>query len=310
MDIANEGGNVGRARREILEAEHLIPNKGSQLKTIVEELYSDALSTAQADEISELVHNIRFAYHRERSATTKVQALDFTESSSEFLGNIEDAPDDESSELIRSYGLVWVHESPLVCLASGERSSEIAKHHLNYPVESIEQIAAAYLRSPYMQSSTLEWALINSLLYAETRAFIETLGQTLVGSVGIGHTSRASIWRALGASVGSVVLEGVKLVATGAASMMVGEGDRAASVLLFVSITAARWIYRARGQKQKQKIVQLADVMIGVHQLAKNQHFNAGVVRHAAYAATEQGAVFSDYVYHLLDRRIRDACSK
>lgn len=303
MDIRNNEILGGDGWRDLLKDGHSILGRHHTAQ-IINELCRSIDDPQCANAIDDLINQMRLAFHRERPGDLQAQSVDFTEAPAEFLEAISDAPEELRDKLILAYDTVWLHESPETLFLYGEKASGIAKTHLNYQVEQIEQAARMYLDLPGAHSPTLEWAIVNSLLYAESLAFLQTV--TFAGNIFAGASSAKGLspWKIMLTSVGSLLWEGVKLLATAAISYAIGQEDRTASIVLFLAITGARWFIPTQKGRQQEKISVLAQAMMGAHGLAKRRAFNAGVVRQQAYHATTLGAVFSDYVYEILDRQI------
>ena len=296
-----------RAWINAIANKHLIGRNYSQVHRILVELTQHPDSRALEDEIDDLLFEIRAVFHYRREATAQVPALNFTEEPEEFVEKIKDASEKEKAELMHAYGVVWLHQDVGVDLTGGKRNSILNRYCLQAPVEQIEQIAERYLSHPSLRSNMLEWIIVNSLLYAETHAYAESVTTLPQAWIGVGSEKGPSWWKAEIFNLGWWSLELVKWVITGVLAMYVGGADRAAAVILFAAITGARWFRIYKKKEPKRKEVRLAIEMSQAHVAAKKLSFNSGLVRHIAYTATVKGAVFNDYVYAILDRRVRHA---
>lgn len=288
----------------VIREGHIVSGERSQIALIIDELCASANDPSLANAIDELVSEARMAFHRRRPGDLQSRPVDFNETPSEFLEAISDAPDSLRDELIRSYETVWLHEPPETLFLYGVQASVIEKKNLYYEVDQIEYVAQLYLDLPGAKSPTLEWAIVNSLLYAESLAFLQEVAAMRSLLAGASSAKGLSIWKVMAVSAGGWIWEGLKLLATAAISYAIGQGDHTASIVLFLAITGARWFVPTQKKRQQQDVVVLAQAMTGAHRLAKRSAFNAGVVRQQAYHATTLGAVFSDYVFEILDRRI------
>ncbi|WP_103035282.1 hypothetical protein [Castellaniella caeni] len=291
---------------EILNVHTL--NRNSQVAKAARELCASGGSDKR-DLINELLREARHAFHRYRPADQKVPELRFGASADEIKAAISDCPRETANKIIDAYGTLWLHEVPDVILYDGYENSVIGKRYLNCDVSLIESVAHTYLADHSLRSPTLEWAIINSLLYAETAAYMETLSTWTSTLSGFNSAHGISRWKLWIFSAARLSAEIAKLGVTALFSAWIGGDDRIVEALVFLSITAARWFVPTQKKRQTLAAASLASGMEKVHRLAKNITFNARAVREAAYGATRSGAIFSDYIFHLLDRRVREADS-
>jgi len=289
---------------QVIREGHLVSGERSQISRIIDELCASVNEPDFADAIDELVGEARMAFHTPRPGDLKSPPVNFTESPGQLLEAIGDAPDGLRDELIRCYETLWLYEPPETLFLHGLEASAIEKKSLRYEVGQIEYVAQLYLDLPGAKSPTLEWAIVNSLLYAESLAFLQEMAAMRSLLAGASSDKGLSIWKVMAVSAGGWIWEGAKLAATAAISYALGQGDHAASIMLFLAITGARWFVPTQKKRRQQSVIVLAQAMTGAHRLAKRSAFNAGVVRQQAYHATTLGAVFSDYVFEILDRRI------
>lgn len=165
-----------------------------------------------------------------------------------------------------------------------------------------------------MHSGFLEWALIDALIYAECIAFAQMVvsGQMVIGLQVPGELQGISpsklAGKELAKGAGRAALELAKVVAT----FIVANGLAAENVqtawIITTGVTAARWVRLAilqQGAPAPQAPAALLTKMAGAHELLKWRHFNARAFRQELYRLSSEGAVFSPWVFNILDARIR-----
>lgn len=165
----------------------------------------------------------------------------------------------------------------------------------------MEHVANMYLGNQWMKSKTLEWILIDAILFAETVEF---------GKV-VNDVPAQKFFSILGRSVWETVKfafsEGLALVITAFVSSIIDSTQGTVFWIAFATITIIRWLRPMRFEQIKAKAKNriLLFEMIGVYESKmKSYSFNPRLLRELIYDLEKKGAVYSPWVYHLLDRII------
>ena len=174
MDLIQD--QAGNEWIKELIGNHSIGARGGQTSTIILELCMSCNDPAFMQQIDVLLEDIRSTFHRYRPGDKKyTKDVTFMDTPKGFQEKIADAPKDLKAELVESYDLVWLHEEAKVGFSVDDDRSLIAKNYLLCEPDEIEFVAIDYLAVPQWRSKTLEWVLVNSLLYAATQSFFEML---------------------------------------------------------------------------------------------------------------------------------------
>lgn len=275
-----------------------------QVRTIVNELASSASRLSASHEaledlISQLgfLRDVRSAFHLPK----KIEGFEgydiFSLWPADFLALVATRPEQERTSLTREYDEVWRHFRMWHVVKNGEVKSGAPRYGFEPKVDELESIAFRLLRDPRLFSPTLEWALMDALIYAECVAFKDSVPFE-DEILGVPVTEIVKL-------VGYILGEAVTLLATYLIAGFLGGGDRHVTWTITTGVTAARWVCMAVvGRKSKSRGALMAQ-MASTHELLKSQHFDAANFRASLYKAASEGAVFSPWVYRLLEGRIR-----
>ena len=224
----------------------------------------------------------------------------------ELVGEIADIrervkglPPPEGNKLAEAYDTVWATKPSRDRIASSSLdpadSGELA-------VFEVESAAENYLASG-LTSFTLERLVVDALLFAETAAFARELLRIFPQS----ETTHAS-------TVKLVALEAGWLIGTAFVAFVADSHAGAAFWVVFCAITAVRWLRQkpnstAADPERSRLFGLLNDMAVTQGRMVSNRH-NPRLVRERLYDLERRGAVFSQYVYSMLDRWIeRDTAS-
>jgi hypothetical protein len=182
-------------------------------------------------------------------------------------------------------------------------------------VAKLEVVARKYLELSAGRSQTLEWVLIDALMYCECVAYAQTVltDKTLLGlalpSELKGVSAGANFKKALKVSAKQAAVEVVALAAAGLIAAVLAQSNTEAFWIIMVGVTGARWIRSAvlkhgvmtPGMERGKLLLR----MVAVHKLLKAGWFSAQHIRDQLNRAADAGADFSSSVFELLDARIR-----
>lgn len=313
-----------RRWRATVDAERFLDNhRYSQLSVAGEELLQSAgrarMSESQAStlgqHLSKVMELARSAFHPVR-ADERLSSLAFSSPRASFLKELRECiPQAERGALIEQYGRLWRHYPISWVIANGE--DQFGPEKDGFPTEKapLEEAASRLCHRPEVYSETLEWALVNALLYIECVAFARAVftDSKLAGIVrggskleSLGAWAR-TLWAAQQIAWGGVK-EGAALAVTALVGVAATEvsGDATAGWVVFTGLTVYRWargLFLSYREPHIEQRLLLRD-MAAVHQATADWRFNARAVRELLYRVAERGAVFSPWVYHLLDAKI------
>lgn len=288
--------------RHALREEHA--GEIGQMPTIVNELASSAarLSVspeAREDLISQLgfLRDIRPAFRLPK----KIEGFEGNDMfglwPTDFLALVATRPELERTSLTSDYEELWRHFGMFHIVKNGEGKSGAPRYGFEPKVDELKSIANKLLRDPRLFSPTLEWTLMDALIYAECVAYKESVfSEDKILSLPITDVIKL---------VGYALLEGLALSATYLIASFVGGDDRQLTWTIATGATAARWVCMAVLAMKSESPGALLAQMASTHELLKSQYFDAASFRASLYKAASQGAVFSPWVYRLLEGRIR-----
>lgn len=307
---------------EALSRIHLKRSRNSQVLDIIREIAESAARTALSQKEREdtveaaidLFSGIRSAFRLPVSMNGEGRDNIWNLNPDEFEAYLEGRPEDEAGNLRRSYDLLWEHFSVMQVLQVGESKAGAIRRGFFPSVEDLEDLAFRYLKNPKVNSPTLEWALIDALIYAECIAFAQTIFSTKK-ILGIpvqeklqGLTTFKAARQKLVKSVGIVVLELMLVSLTYYVASLLANGDTQATWTITTGVTAVRWILQSiqnRSKGTRDHGIELLSQMANLHHLLKRRWFDAPSLRDGLYRVAAEGAGFSPWVYRLLEARIR-----
>jgi hypothetical protein len=228
--------------------------------------------------------------------------------------------DEESKTLKERYSRIWTHYSVAEVLNQGESvSGPLANGHQIH-IEKLERLADRLLERPDVVSPTLEWALIDALIYGNCVGFARKFykSEHRLGSISIpkplvgideAKVARVAAWSVLK----GFAIEGLKIAATHIIANILANGDLEASWIITTGITCARWIRRAILREDldpQKKQHEVLTKMIDVHNHLSTYRFNALQLRQELVVANNLNASFSYAVFNILDARIHRETEK
>jgi hypothetical protein len=161
--------------------------------------------------------------------------------------------------------------------------------------------------------------LIDAMLYSECLGFAQSVLSTknfrgiptpdvLKGSETAMKSAMLIDLKRIGIGIGSLIFEAGKVGATFVVALVLAQNNYQSAWTITTGVTAVRWIRRLWLSTQPTPATTsraLLRKMVAAHDLLKTSQFNARDLRHHLNLAAAEGAVFSAWVYNLLDAKIR-----
>jgi hypothetical protein len=223
-----------------------------------------------------------------------------------FLKRIEDEPNELQKKLKWKYDNIWStgRQKAIECIKNNRVITDIFKNNIiDYPylaTESLDEIASYYINRPWMQSSHLEWILIDALIFNESSNFAVQILDLEPKKVS--H----KVFKATLKSVDFLLTEGFYLFVTAFVSNIIDDQHQYVFWIVFSTITLIRWLKTSTSVKatRLENIKQLARDMMTVSDKSRNLGFNPRLLRDLLYDLEKRGAVYSPWIFNLLDKRI------
>lgn len=158
-------------------------------------------------------------------------------------------------------------------------------------VWALEDTARIYLENDWMHSETLEWLLVDALMFSETASFTRVA------------TKPPTIFNL---NILPILKELFYLGLTAIVSALFSSEKTGADVIfwiIFSAITIIRWLNPYQVDKNKPK--KLAAEMVGVYEELKRMDFNPKVLQMLLFDLEKKGAYYSPMIYNILDRKRR-----
>ena len=232
----------------------------------------------------------------------------------EFQKFAESKESVEAKKLIRQYDDLWSHHNLDAILTN--RALDVGnKYDIRVPlVDELENVASSLLSFKPLWSPLLSKLLISALLYAETEAFARSMNSKKFSKssspekedgLGIFAIIRF-VAKAAVKDIGRLSLEAFYIAITYAIASALANQNEAAVWTITTGFTMWRWIkglFSYVYVDKSSKSVDLLHQMASVHKLADGPS-NPRLLRSELYRITGLGAVFSPWVFNLLDRQI------
>jgi len=283
----------------------------NQMYRVVSELANSAIErqpsiaelTQGFETVTEILSEIREAFRKPR----------------EFKNSIVDLDAAEVKSLESRSDSIWQHFNIGDILKRGEAVTGPSKHGFEPQVDELNHFAQRILALKGMHSSFLEWALVNALIYAECIKFARCVQstETFLGfnmsskpwSEPWAKASPKKLWKFAIIRLGSLVLEAIMIGLTFVVANYLTQENVLATWTITTGVTMARWIcaaiFRSANPLFNSEEKKLLRRMTSVHSLIEDGDFNARLLRDQLYRITDEGARFSDWVFHILDARIQ-----
>lgn len=310
------------ALKDALSNLHFEAGWGNQVQLAVRELAESAALNgldaasyrACCEAVRALIGDVRTAFKAPLKLTPGSEQNSLYLGPSEFAKAVAGRGADEAKKLQSSYDMLWEHFNVADVVRQGEANAGATPKGFRPEVAELEGVAARLLSNRRMHSAFLEWALVDALIYAECIAFAQVVvsGQTVLGFKVAGELKGFSPMKVAGKdlakSAGLAALELAKVALTFIVAHVLAAENAQTAWVITTGVTAARWVRLAvlqKGATPARAQTTLLAQMANVHELLKSRQFNARLLRKELYRVAAEGAVFSPWVFHILDARIR-----
>ena len=219
----------------------------------------------------------------------------------EFTTKANELSAENKKEIQYFYDNFWHHNNIAGLYNSGKIKDHTAFKFVS--IEGAEAVAAQYLSRSFFKSKTLEYLLIDSMLFAETVEFANVVSDLSVQKFWslVGHHS----WSAFK----FLFNEGVALIITAIVANGIDSSQGTNYWIVFATITIIRWLnpLKLERLKFKAKSRLLLGEMIGFYDAKfKHSEFNPKLTQELLFDLEKKGASYSHWVYHILDRRLKE----
>lgn len=299
-----------------------------QLRQIIEELSESAANAGlilneddkDLETVLELIRDLRCALREkidDPSADYDFSNLWYRDAF-EFQTAIQTFSHSEQKELIEKYDQLWTNIDISSGLKWGEDKYGAKAKGFDPIQDQIEDVAAMFLKLKVLRSKKLEQILISSLIFAETIAFGRNIfskknssgtsvSPRFIDSKDMDDPSYFQIIFNTIRETGKVMLiEAIKLVTTFLIALVITSENIMATWIVATGYTVFRWWRRVfiASLTPESKQYALLDKMIQIYRLSTNYNFDANHLKNQLNEVSKEGAVFSPYIFTLLDLQI------
>ena len=219
------------------------------------------------------------------------------------------------ARLKQGYDEMWQHPGDLYVsiLSSAEKTSEAYPKGYDPRVWDLEKCAWRLLEHPALRSDTLERQLIDALVFRQNMVFAQIVlsehsGAGLLHHYRLGFLTQSKADKTLGRKLLQIAGEAALLFGTWVLASAVSNGNMLATWAFFLAGTLTRWLFKtlyalkavSEPLAQPQKLVLS---MAQGYKLLEHAQFHRGVVRQELQRLTSLGAVYSPFVFELLERK-------
>lgn len=248
------------------------------------------------DCINDLIINIKSSHLTSNYELSQLLIL----SPEEFTVQTKRLSEENQKEIKYLYDNFWHHNN-----IGGLYNSGKIKDYKAFKIistDEVETLAAHCLHRTFLKSKTLEYLIIDSLLFAETVEFSNVVSDLPVQKFWnlAGHYS----WNAFK----FLFNEGIALFITAIVSNAIDSSQGTNYWIAFATITVIRWLnpLKLERLKFKAKPRLLLGEMIGFYDAKfKHSNFNPKLIQELLFDLERKGASYSHWIYHILDRRLK-----
>lgn len=208
----------------------------------------------------------------------------------DFMVELNKVDEASRKDLLKAYNTFWASKESLRYIIFEQPFADDTGE-LN--VEVVDEVAFIYLKSGLV-SPHLEWLIIDALLFAETMATYRAFHHEFP------RKFKNSLLHEVDIITGSLWNEATYLIVT----FFISLSAQSQWWLLFTIITAIRWGVPNHNRENRKERFKLIISMAGAQKRTTSKWFNSQLVLQQLYALEQRGAVFSQFVYNLLDKRI------
>ena len=222
----------------------------------------------------------------------------------------------ERKKLADQYDRLWGNFNITSAIQFGENENGALASGFEPNADELDSVARRLVTLTPMRSDELERILISSLIYAETIAFArkilskeKLMGMTIPTVIikkSAEYDGVKSIAIAVWATTKNIAVDCIKIALTFALAFIVSNENHIAAWIVATGYTLFRWwreMALIMGKKDLSEIELLLKMAV-FHKLVDDQSSNPRLLREQLYKITDKGAVFSPWVFTLIDRQI------
>ena len=235
--------------------------------------------------IKNLLHKLKCSYQTSDITGQDLEPLFLHKDDFEiFVNKLSDEKKEKAISLHKTF---WHHADFVTLMRSGKLHKP---EYYALDVWALEDTARIYLNNEWMHSETLEWLLVDALMFSETASFARVA------------TKPPTIFNL---SILPILKELFYIGITAFVSALFSSQKTGADVIfwiIFSAITIIRWLNPYQADKYKPQ--KLASEMMGVYEELKRVDFNPKVLQMLLFNLEKNGAYFSPMIYNILDKKI------
>jgi hypothetical protein len=235
--------------------------------------------------IKNLLHALKCSYQNSDVTSQGLEPLFLHKDDFEiFVNKLSDEKKEKAISLHKTF---WHHAEFINLMRSGKLHKP---EYYALDVWALEDAARIYLNNQWMHSETLEWLLVDALMFSETASFARVA------------TKPPTIFNL---SILPILKELFYLGLTAFVSALFSSQKTGADVIfwiIFSVITIIRWLNPYQADKNKPQ--KLAAEMMGVYEELKRMDFNPKVLQMLLFDLEKKGAYYSPMIYKILDKKI------
>jgi hypothetical protein len=286
--------------------------------------------------LSEAIRDIASTFHLSAIPELPNETVLFYQDLEKFRGCISQLDEAVRKRLVRAFGFVWGHQGTWNFIREGQWPKVYQENYVSLSKDELEGLGHKYLTEMKLTSPSLEWALINAIVYLTVTGYANTChfswrlprlksGQSIEGPLlglnyDISIREKYSGWKAavlniLAHGVGRLIGNIFNLIfsALFAWAITFWTHNSLITWMVFIASAASTWIvmgvrnhrnqFEDDDREAKRTMVKLLWDLSSAHDRLSRRDFHVGNVRHLLYRLEERNISFGATVFHLLDKR-------
>ena len=264
--------------------------------------------------VREILQYLRETFRGPKAGAPNTALNPYAMTASEFEKTIAALDDKAKREIREDFGTLWKHFDVERVIVSGQDKAGANAEGFRDVEEELNSLATKLMSKPQVFSALLEWALLDSLVYAECIGFAQVVfsqkkldGQRFPDRLR-GATVVPKLLPALANDCRQLGLEVLKIGATLAVSYPLAAENLNTAWVITVGYTVVRWIMPLLSSHEPSLQVKerlILKRMLVIHGFLAHTDFNARQLRNMIIDAGNDGVVFSRGVLNILDARIK-----
>jgi hypothetical protein len=286
--------------------------------------------------LKEVMQGISGAFHSSSIPELPDQYFLFSSDSEAFQASVSKLPKETQKKLMSARGFIWSHQRAWDFVSKGQWPKVYQENYVSPNKDELDNLAYKYLTEMKLTSPSLEWSLINAIVYLTIVDYTNSChyssrlpslrsGQSIAGPLlgidfSIAILDHDSGWKKvipkiLGLTLGRFLGSILNLVfsAVFAWAITFWTHNSLITWMVFIASAASTWIVMGirdhRGEseederKAKTTMMNLLWDLSSAHDHLARQDFHVGNIRHLLYRLEERNISFGPTVFHLLDKR-------